>query len=345
MANIFNEQYCDLNNWTKNMSSFSVFDNVYQNGINTLQYQGAGGYERIYIPLTIQQNHNYQFKFKFYSPTGFNIGDYGNNFAFAFIRAAAPTDTDSALSKTNLVYSQNWDNSANTIAQQYTISFYSGAYTQVYVALDFGYILDGETKTYIFSDFELDDCAELMLGASCMPNMKDVNICFDARVGVSDTEWQNLKGDINFQLFNPTQTENGLELGNSPAYGKITIPYVSGSSRTRYYIFKNLSGVFQDWRTIIDDEVSTYRCATVAMNSSGYIQFCRPNIGTNYKCTDWHVIAITDNGSSRQRRFWIDGNYIGYTNNMDGWADNIYLGRGSTWDFTDNLTAFRVFII
>lgn len=345
MGNILSDTYLNLNNWTKNMNSFPVFENTYQYGINTLQFQGGSGYEKLYMPITVEQNHNYQFKFNFYSSTGFQIGNSGNSYALAFIRTSAPSDTSAALSKTNLVISEPWDNNVNNESKQYIMSFNSGNYTQLYVALDFGYILDGVTYTYVFSDFELDDCNELEIGALYMPNMKDVNICFDARVGVSDTEWQNLKGDIHFQLFNPTRTENGLELGNSPAYGKITIPYVSGSSRTRYYIFKNLSGVFQEWRTIIDDEVSTYRCATVAMNSSGYIQFCRPNIGTNYKCTDWHVIAITDNGSSRRRKFWIDGNYIGYTNNMDGWADNIYLGRGSGWDYPNNLTAFRVFII
>lgn len=157
MANILNEMYFDLNNWTKNMTSFPVFQNEFTDGINTLNYQGGGGYERLYIPITLQKNWEYTFRFKMHSPTGFQIGDYGNNSAFAFIRTSAPSDTGGALSYTNFAYSQNWENASSDEPVQYSISFNSGNYTTLYLALDFGYIMDGVTCTYIFSDFELDD--------------------------------------------------------------------------------------------------------------------------------------------------------------------------------------------
>lgn len=157
---LLSDSLLDLNNWTKNMTSFPVFTNTYENGVNTLQYQGGAEFERIYIPITVKKNKKYKFKFKMHSPTGFQMGGYGNDYAFAFIRASAPNTTGDALSAVNLAYSENWDTSASDVPKQYTISFNSGDYTTVYVAFDFGYIIDGITSTYVFSDFRLDNGVE-----------------------------------------------------------------------------------------------------------------------------------------------------------------------------------------
>ena len=160
MTNILNEQYYNLNNWIKNMPSFPVFENYYENGINTLQYQGGGGYERVYIPITVEKNHFYQFRFKFHSPSGFQIGTYGSNYTFAFIRKTEPVDADGALWNANLAYSQYLNTQASENDEQYTIDFFNTENSILYVVLDFGYVLDGVTSTYIFSDFELYDCSD-----------------------------------------------------------------------------------------------------------------------------------------------------------------------------------------
>ncbi len=350
MANILNETYFDLNNWTKNMTSFPLFQNDCSNGINTLNYQGGSAFERIYIPITVENNRNYQFKFHLHSPTGFTMGGYGHDYAFAFIRTTAPNDTDGAITKTNLACSDNWDASASDVPKQYTISFNSSNYTTLYVALDFGYIIDGVTSQFVFSNFELQESSANTIGIECMPIMKDVNTCFDARVGVGQTEWENLVGNTNLQLFNPIKTNDGVEfVGSENSYGKLTIPWKSGSSRTWYFIFKNTSGVFTDWRTIIGNESAEYKCSTLAMDGNGYIKFTRPNIipstSLGFKCSDWHVVAWTSNASDSRTRLWIDGTYINYASKMQGWSDDTYLARGSGWWYEDNNTVFRAIAI
>lgn len=354
MDNLLNEEYFDLNNWTKNMDSFPVFQNTYTDGANILNYQGGGDYERIYIPITIEQNRNYQFKFCLYSPTGFTMGDYGNDYAFAFIRTSVPSDTWEAFAPEHaaetIAYSEAWDDSAADEPKQYNISFHSGNYTTLYVALDFGYILDGVTVQFVFSDFSLCVCSEDTVGISCMPVMADVNACFDARVGVGENEWKNLTGDIHFQLFHPIKNADGVEVvGSEASYGKLTKPWTSGSSRTWYFIFKNLSGVYTDWRTIIGNEADTYKCSTLAMDANGYIKFTRPNIvpstSLGFQCSDWHVVAWVSDASTGRTKLWIDGTYIGYVSNMQGWADDTYLARGSSWWYTDNNTVFRAIAI
>ena len=174
MANILNEQYYNLNNWIKNMESYPVFENTYENGVNTLQYQGAGEFERIYIPLDVQPNHFYQFRFKFHSPTGFQIGTYGSNYAFAFIRTTEPSDIEGALWNANLAYSQYFNTQASDIDEQYVIKFFNAKNTRIYAALDFGYVLDGVTSTYVFSDFELDDCSDIPTGGTHVVRAEEI---------------------------------------------------------------------------------------------------------------------------------------------------------------------------
>lgn len=180
--------------------------------------------------------------------------------------------------------------------------------------------------------------------------MTDVNAYFDARIGVGQNEWQNQTGDINFQLFNPIISKEGIEVvGNNTSYGKFSKPYTSGSSRTWYFVFKNTSGKYSDWKTIIGNESGTYTCSTIAMDGNGYIKFTRPDIIPNtslgFRCSDWHVVAWVSNGSNRTTRMWIDGTYVGNTGNMQGWANDTYLGRGSGWWYGDNNTVFRAIAI
>jgi acyl-CoA reductase-like NAD-dependent aldehyde dehydrogenase len=84
------------------------------------------------------------------------------------------------------------------------------------------------------------------------------------------------------------------------------------------------------------------------MDANGYIKFTRPDIipstSLGFKCSDWHVVAWTSNASTRQTKMWIDGTYVGYTGNMEGWADDTYLCRGPSWTYdTDNYKNNTIF--
>ena len=178
-----------------------------------------------------------------------------------------------------------------------------------------------------------------------MPVMAGVNAYFDARIHVKSDEWTNMVGDINISLFNPVISTDGVEVvGSQTSYGKFTKPYVSGSSRTWYFVFKNISGVYQNWRTIIGNEVTTttYQCSTIAMDGSGYLKFTRPDIiPRGYKCSDWHVVAWVSNGSNQTTRLFIDGVLCGSVGNMQGWANDTYLSRGPGWWYSNNNTQYR----
>ena len=178
-----------------------------------------------------------------------------------------------------------------------------------------------------------------------MPVMAGVNAYFDARIYVKSDKWTSMVGDIIISLFNPVISTDGVEVvGSQTSYGKFTKPYVSGSSRTWYFVFKNISGVYRNWRTIIGNEVTTtnHQCSTIAMDGSGYLKFTRPDIvPSGYKCSDWHVVAWVSNGSNRTTRLFIDGVLCGSVGNMQGWADDTYLSRGPGWWYSDNNTQYR----
>lgn len=185
-----------------------------------------------------------------------------------------------------------------------------------------------------------------------MPIMTNVNAYFDARKEVTSTSWKNQTGDIDFQLFNPIQNEDGVEVvGSETSYGKFTKPWTSGSSRTWYFVFKTItpSTAFGNWKTIIGNESATYKCSTIAMDDNGFIKFTRPDIIPNtslgFKCSDWHVVAWVSDASTSRTRLWIDGTYINYAKNMQGWSDDTYLGRGSGWWYEENNTVFRAIAI
>lgn len=182
-----------------------------------------------------------------------------------------------------------------------------------------------------------------------MPTMTGVNACFDGRIGVEDTVWKNLTGDIDVQLYNPKIYNGNVEVvGSEDSYGKFTKSYVSGSSRTWYFVFKNISGIFTSWRTIVGNEAATYKCSTIAMNGNGKIQFTRPEItqiGRDYNCSEWHVVSWVSNGSTSETTLYIDGIVIGSVSSMQGWANDTFLARGSDWYYADNNTAFRAIAI
>lgn len=153
-ALIFTDEQLNISNWTKNMSSFPQFDNVYSNNINTLTYRGGNGYERIYTKITVEKNKDYTINIRFNSPTGFSFGGYsGVNKEQFFIMNREPSGSSgthyTALSGI-IAYSNNLDNSASDIAKDYLINFNSGNYTELYVVIDFGQIIDGYTRQFVY---------------------------------------------------------------------------------------------------------------------------------------------------------------------------------------------------
>lgn len=196
----------------------------------------------------------------------------------------------------------------------------------------------GVVASFSETDIELDDT-----GISCY---------FDCRKGVTETAWENQYGDNDIELYNPVITSNYVEVvGSATSYGKLTHGGTSGTSvtnqdyMTRYYVFKNLSGVYEDWRTIIGNESAQYCCSTIAMNTSGGLKFTRKDLYfTNYNCADWHVVAIrsTKGGTTD---IWVDGTFVGSASRCDGWAADTYLARGYGWNYSNNNTAFRAIVI
>lgn len=179
-----------------------------------------------------------------------------------------------------------------------------------------------------------------------------VSCYFDCRKGVTATAWENQYGDNDIELYNPVITSNYVEvIGSTASYGKLTHGGASGTSvknqdySTRYFVFKNLSSAYAEWKTIIGNESEQYCCSTIAMNPNGGLKFTRNDLSfTNYNCSDWHVIAIrsTKGGTTE---IWVDGVSVGSASNCQGWAADTYLARGPGWYYPDNNTAFRAIIV
>ena len=151
-----------------------------------------------------------------------------------------------------------------------------------------------------------------------MPIMTDVNAYFDARKGVISTSWKNQTGDIDFQLFNPIQNTDGVEVvGSDTSYGKFTKPYVSGSSRTWYFVFKNVSGVFANWKTIIGNESGTYTCSIGNITNMGGCYIRKDN-------GDYQTIAesTTNNTFTINNTFTFNRMYI-YVHNAKTFNNQI----------------------
>ena len=186
-----------------------------------------------------------------------------------------------------------------------------------------------------------------------MPNINGVSCYFDCRLGVSDSEWANQMGTDTIKLYNPAINNDYLEVvGSDESYGVLNHGGSSGSTITsqdyctKYYVFKNLSKVFADWRTIIGNETGNYYCSTIAMNASGGLQFTRKDLFFNdYNCSDWHVIAVRSEKATGYTYIWCDGVYIGRAASCKGWGADTYLARGSSWSYSDNNTAYRAIIV
>ena len=186
-----------------------------------------------------------------------------------------------------------------------------------------------------------------------MPNVNGVSCYFDCRLGVSSDAWENQSGTDAITLYNPVIRNDYVEvIGSDTSYGVLTHGGNTGGTVTnqdycvRYFIFKNLSNVFANWKTIIGNETGDSYCSTIAMDGSGGLKFTRNDIlFTSYKCTDWHVIAIRSRKVDGYTDIWCDGVLVGTASKCAGWAVDTYLSRGSNWSYADNNTAYRAIIV
>lgn len=145
----------DLSNWNKNMSSFPIFENSYENGCNSLVYQGGSGYERIYLPVTINGEITFSFDYK---TSGHNCS-YGGDCNYAFISTAVP-DTSAFLQMAGVVVSERLETAASDTTVHHNLS-YSGK-GLVYIGFDFGYIVDGITITLNFDHITVEGIKDIV---------------------------------------------------------------------------------------------------------------------------------------------------------------------------------------
>lgn len=166
------------------------------------------------------------------------------------------------------------------------------------------------------------------------------------------TSWVSQIGTAQFEVHSPILHQDYVAfVGSDSSYAKITYGGVSGGNATnsdyciRYVVFKNISGVYTNWRTIIGNETGSTYCSTIAMNSSGRIQFTRRDISTNYSCSAWHVVCWTSDKINHTNTLWIDAVKIGTSSGCDGWGSDTYLAKGPSWGYSDNNTAFGCYVV
>ena len=158
----------DLSNWTKNFDFpiTNIYDaNTYE---NILTYKTITHYERFYVKQSVTPDTDYVLSFDFCSPSGFSWGGYemGVKDACLFITSGS----DEQLSKLSsnakgfrnpglgliiLGRSEMFNTQATDTYTKYEIKFNSEDNTDIYICLDFGYVLDGTTTTYKFKDLKL----------------------------------------------------------------------------------------------------------------------------------------------------------------------------------------------
>lgn len=146
---ILSEQGRNISNWTKNMSSFPQFINVYNNGNNNLTYTGGSGYERIYFPITIGDKP-IRFEFDYKTSTGFNCM-YGSNEDYAFISTSVPQSSplnNMGVQKVAL------NSTASNITNHYYLDYWGTSGNVIYIGFDFGYIEDGVQTIFDFNNIE-----------------------------------------------------------------------------------------------------------------------------------------------------------------------------------------------
>ena len=146
----------NLNNWV-NYLGFDI-DVTYEGDIsntNSCTYTGLSGHERLYLPITVKQNHEYVFSVDFCTSTGFEFGGYDNKYEeHIYVMGSEPANSSGSMNAVNNVLAQSeaLDNTLSTETKRYTASFNSGSYTTVYPCLSFGYIKDFTEYKMVFKN-------------------------------------------------------------------------------------------------------------------------------------------------------------------------------------------------
>ena len=184
-----------------------------------------------------------------------------------------------------------------------------------------------------------------------LPHSTGISCIFDHE-DCTVNSWVSQIGAAQFEVHNPIIVQDYVAfVGSDNSYAKITYGGASGGNATnsnyciRYVIFKNLSGVYANWKTIIGNETGSNYCSTIAMNNYSNIQFTRRDITTSYSCSVWHVVCWTSNKVSHTNTLWIDGIKVGTSSGCNGWGSDTYLAKGSSWGYLDNDTAFKCYIV
>lgn len=141
--------YNNLDNWAKNAAGFNQFDNTYIGGENTLVHTGGNGYERIYVQVPLDQDTDYVFGLKYYSPSGVYTG-YGGQLNIKASYASA-SDMSSGSQLSNYAVMTNLSISAEANYSDYSLTFNSGNNTSVYLVIDLN-ISDNKQCTLKFKD-------------------------------------------------------------------------------------------------------------------------------------------------------------------------------------------------
>ena len=142
-------RYNDLDNWAKNAAGFKQFDNTYSVGENTLVHTGGNGYERIYAQVPLDQDTDYVFGLKYYSPSGVSAG-YGGQLNIK-ISYASESDMNNGGQLPNYAAMTNLSISAESNYSDYSLTFNSGNNTSVYLVIDLN-ITDNKQCTIKFKD-------------------------------------------------------------------------------------------------------------------------------------------------------------------------------------------------
>jgi len=171
----------------------------------------------------------------------------------------------------------------------------------------------------------------------------------------TNSSWGDKVSGHPLEIYSPILHDDYVEfVGSDTSYAKLTYGGTSGGNAEnsdyciRYALVKNLSQVYSNWRTVFGNETANTYCSTIAMDSSGVINFTRQDIiqsGSYKYINDWHVIAWTSNKITGQSALYIDGTKIGTASGCDGWAADTYFFRGSSWYYNNNNTAIKCFIV
>ena len=128
------DSYWNLNNWTKNGAAFTRFDNAYLAAENKLIQKGGNGYERVFVPIPIEQNTDYVFALLYYTPTGAASGYSGQLNIKASFASKSVMESSAALS--SYVSMTNLSIAAASDYSSYSLTFNSGSNTSVYLVID-----------------------------------------------------------------------------------------------------------------------------------------------------------------------------------------------------------------